>query len=125
MLTLFKGYENLLTLFKGYENFLKGSENFSGKDKGSENFREIGKGSENFRKTGKGSEIFRKTGKGSENFWPFPRKPSDRVSGLKNDQPLSRQGNISRYWANWVTLRFHFGKTFLQTLFWYRRKTFV
>ena len=88
LLTLFKGCEKFLTLFKGYEKWIKGSENFSGKYKGSENFRKTGKGSKNFRKTGKGSENFRKTGKGSEKFWLFPGKPSDRVPGLKNDQPL-------------------------------------
>ena len=89
MLTLFKGCEKFLTLFKGYEKWIKGSEKFSGKYKGSENFRKTGKGSENFWKTGKGSENFRKTGKGSEKFWPLPGKPSDRVSGRKNDLPLN------------------------------------
>ena len=39
----------------------------------------------------KGSQNFREMDKGSENFWPFPGKDSDRVSGLKNDPPLKYQ----------------------------------
>ena len=65
-----KGSENLGTGYKGYENEFKGCEKL---------FEEF-----------KGYENLSQSGKGSEKFWSKPEYDSDRVSGLKNGQPLSR-----------------------------------
>ena len=47
------------------------------------------RGMKNSSRNLRGTKISGQSCKGSERFWPKPENDSDRVSGLKDDQPLS------------------------------------
>ena len=68
---------------------IKGYENFRGKIKGYENLGGHLRGAKFSGGKNKGLEIFRCEIKGCENFGQFSKKCSNRVSGVKKDQPLT------------------------------------